>query len=128
MAYNTIKDLFKGICDAIRNKNGTTGNIPHQNIPDEIGKIETGITPTGTKTITENGTHDVTEYASANVNVPIPNGYIKPSGSLEIVANGTHDITNYASATINVPTLNVLTGSTEPDASLGSDGDIYLVV
>lgn len=31
-----------------------------------------GITPTGTKTITENGTHDVAAFASALVNVPAP--------------------------------------------------------
>ncbi len=31
-----------------------------------------GITPTGTKTITANGTHDVTEFATAEVAVPAP--------------------------------------------------------
>ena len=33
-----------------------------------------GITPTGTKTITSNGTHDVTNFASVSVNVPTSGG------------------------------------------------------
>ena len=35
-----------------------------------INLEETGITPTGTKSITANGSHDVTQYASVEVNVP----------------------------------------------------------
>lgn len=76
--------------------------------PDETGEamIEQGlveeytlITPTGTKTITENGTGiDVAQYANADVAVP------QPSGNIEITQNGTNiDIADYATATVAVP-------------------------
>lgn len=39
MAYSTMKDLFKAICDAIRSKDGTTGSINHQDIPARIQAI-----------------------------------------------------------------------------------------
>lgn len=58
-----------------------------------------GITPTGAIEITENGTHDVTEYATAEVNVPTG---ITPEGEIEITENGSFDVTNFASALVNV--------------------------
>ena len=67
------------------------------NVPSE------GITPTGTKTITENGTHDVTDFAQASVQVPIPP---EPVGEkvVNITANGTstEDVKSFATAKINV--------------------------
>lgn len=57
--------------------NGTTtlataGKYCDRNIDVNVEVPANGITPSGSKTITENGTHDVTEYATALVNVPTP--------------------------------------------------------
>lgn len=74
------KDFLEGglelICDSIRLKTGGTGVLAFPvEIKQAVDSIETGgggITPSGTKEITENGEGiDVTTYAAVNVNVPV---------------------------------------------------------
>ena len=76
-------------------------------LPDAGGEA----TPTQEKTVSikVNGSVEVLPddgYALskvvANVDVPIPEGYIQPSGTKEITENGTHDVTEYASVNVNV--------------------------
>lgn len=115
--YSTLTALFTAIANSLRSKTGSTGSIVADDFPSVIDGLSTGgITPTGTKTITTNGTHDVTAYASASVNVPTG---ITPSGTKTITANGTVDVTNFASALVNVTGLNarVFTSTVSADAT-----------
>ena len=61
--YSTLTALFTAIANSLRTKTKTTGTIIADDFPTVIDSIsvgvEGGIVPTGTKTITTNGTHDV---------------------------------------------------------------------
>lgn len=100
--HTTLNGLFTDIATSLRGKTGSADKIVADDFPSVIDGIQTGITPSGTKNITTNGTHDVTNYATAKVEVPASG--ITPSGSIEIKKNGTYDVTSKASAVVNVPT------------------------
>ena len=102
--------------------------VTMEKIPDEY------IIPGGSKTITENGNHNVRVYEVVDVNVPVPEGFIKPTGALPIEKNGTYDVSEFASAQVNVPDIPAVTeelsvttnGTYEPGT--GVDGYSKVVV
>ena len=77
MAEYLIQDTTLGdIADAIRAKTGGSSAMTPAEMVTEIGTIQTGIIPTGTKqiSIAQNGTttEDVTNYANAEITVNVP--------------------------------------------------------
>lgn len=59
--------------------------------------------PIGTLSITKNGTHDVESYQRAEVDVPIPDEYLKPEGTLNVTENGEYDVKKYAKVKVETP-------------------------
>lgn len=94
----TIEENLQTIANDVAEIKTNLGLASSSSLGDIVTKSESVIEPTGTIAITENGTVDVSQYASANVNVSgggglptsikkIASGFVAGNGYSEILVN-----------------------------------------
>ena len=102
----------------INNKTYSGVSEVHIPLADGSGNEDFAYITSETKSITENGTHDVKHYGTVNVNVPTEGDGIIPSGTKTITENGNYDVILYANANVALPETEQAT----PSISVSSGG------
>lgn len=114
LVYETLPELFTGICDAIRTKTGGSDPINHQDIPSAIGAI-----PTGSSSITVIETH-----AKTSSNTPTSYTYTATGGDHIIVTiSGTYVGSDTSGVTLNGNSVT----ATSSDTASGSRNAVSCV-
>lgn len=121
------RDSLEDIADAIRAKNGSSDTYRPGDMAAAVLDLDTsGIHPAGTKQITQNGTHDVTEYAGAAVNVQ-PNLQSKSVTQNGVVtADSGYDGLSSVIVNVSGGGGGVSTGTEPPSNDTGANGDFYI--
>ena len=114
--------LLTDIANAIRAKTGSNEGIYPADMDTEIASISTGITPSGSISISNNGSHDVTNYATAVVSInteahpPITVNITQSEHQTIKVTPSKSFSSLYSSGNISCPASILLTATVTPDA------------
>ena len=125
MNYNTLSGLFKGICDAIRDRLGSSNAINHQDIPTQIksiGQYNVNVAATA---------GDILSNKQAYVNGKTITGNMATCNKNNITVNGPNITINKSGYYTQGTQTSVTTVTSMPTPSVSwnritNDGKIYV--